>query len=83
MPVNQFVQARIDLSKKQSEVIGEMMVQNLGPMTALEETNIPNCVAFITASKTYLVHHDGTVHDLGAAVQQAKPSRRPSAGRVR
>jgi hypothetical protein len=83
VPVNQFVQARIDLSKKQSEVIGKMMVDNLGPMVALEETNIPNCVAYITASKTYLVHHDGTVHDLGAAVAQAKSARQPSRGRVR
>lgn len=83
MPVNQFVQARIDLSKKQGEVIGKMMVDNLGAAVALEETNIPNCVAYVTKAKTYLVHHDGTVHDLGAAVQQATPARRPSSGRVR
>lgn len=83
MPVNQFVQARIDLSKKQAEVIGQKMVENLGDMVALEETNIPNCVAYITRAKTFLIHHNGEVHDLGAAVQQARPDRRPSAGRVR
>lgn len=83
MPVNQFVQARIDLSKKQGKAIGEKMVKNMGEMVAIEETNIPNCVAYITRAKTYLIHHDGSVHDLGAAVAQSKPAKRPSAGRVR
>lgn len=78
MPVTNTQQARIDMSRKQAEAVVDLISEaRAAPMFSLEETNIAGCIAFITKANTVLVHHDGSTHNLGAAVQSAKmPIRR-------
>lgn len=78
MPVNNFQQARIDMSKAQAKAVGELLVNVMGAAVSIEETNIANCVAVIKGGSTVtLVHHGGEVHKISGST--AKDVKKPSA----
>jgi hypothetical protein len=77
MPVNNFQQARIDLSKAQARAIAELFKNTMSTATiSLEETNVPNCVAVIKQNSVTLVHHGGEVHKIGASTTRPQAAKK-------
>lgn len=87
MPVNNFQQARIDMSKAQAKAVGELLMNTMGASVSLEETNIANCVAVIKVGKASsavtLVHHGGEVYRISGSPTAAEHKQRAKQGRAR
>lgn len=74
MPVNNFQQARIDMSRAQAKAVAELLKDTRSAGVALEETNIQGCIAVLMPGVT-LVHHGGEVHKIGASTIRAAAAR--------